>query len=202
YTDPNSGVTGDYTTHYYGVMGPGGASDNFQIVVGGITYQYRYGSSGGNGAWSYHGILSHYRETTGSISTFRVVRMADVLDGTANTLMLGEISKNLPILNPSTGATQANQYRTWLRGNTHASGSSATGSGATKNIRYPINSTFYNGSNNFNEISFGSDHAGQGAMFANADASVRFVRQNIDLTLYIFASSMNGNEAAPLGSSQ
>ncbi|HEX5103206.1 MAG TPA: DUF1559 domain-containing protein [Pirellulaceae bacterium] len=196
YLDPNGApINGSVTTHYYGVMGPSGPSDNFQIVVGGITYQYRVGNSTDNATWSYHGILSQYRDTTGSISTKRVVRMADVLDGTAHTLMLGEISKTLPIFNNATGMTQANQYRAWTRGN-------SGGSGATKNVRYPINSTFYNGSNNFNNLSFGSDHAGDGAMFAMADASIKFIRENIDLTTYTFAASMNGNEPALLDANQ
>ncbi|HEX5103207.1 MAG TPA: DUF1559 domain-containing protein [Pirellulaceae bacterium] len=196
YRDPNGGAIRDaVTTHYYGVMGPAGPSDNFRITVGGIVYQYREGDATNNAAWSYHGILSQYKDRPGSISTKRVVRMADVLDGTAHTLMVGEISKTLPIFNNATGATQPNQYRAWVRGN-------SGGSGATKNVRYPINSTFYNGSNNFNNLSFGSDHAGDGAMFAMSDASVRFIRENIDLTTYIFASSMNGNEPALVDANQ
>jgi prepilin-type N-terminal cleavage/methylation domain-containing protein len=190
YTDPNAVVTGNPSTHYYGVMGPSGAADNFQLVIGGVTYQYRNGDPNTNGSWSYHGILSHYRESTGSISTNRIVRMSDILDGTSNTLMLGEISVNLPVLVPGTTVTQTNQYRTWIRGN-------SGGSGATKNVRFPINSTFYNGSNNFNDISFGSQHPG-GAQFALGDASVRFIPKTIDMLIYQGASSMNQGEQAPL----
>jgi prepilin-type processing-associated H-X9-DG protein len=195
YTDPNAGVAGNPSTHYYGVMGPGGATDNFQLVIGGQTFQYREGGTGSNGAWSYHGILSHYQETTGSISTNRVVRMSDILDGTSNTLMLGEIAVTLPVLIPGTTTTQTNQYRSWIRGNTTAT--AANGSGTTKNVRYPINSTFYNGSDNFNEISFASEHPG-GAQFAMADASVRFIPQTIDLLIYQASSSMNQNENVTL----
>jgi prepilin-type N-terminal cleavage/methylation domain-containing protein len=178
------------TTHYYGVMGPSGAADNFQLVIGGQTFQYRLGSAGANGAWSYHGILSHYQDTTGSISTGRIVRMSDILDGTSNTLLLGEIAVNLPVLIPGTTTTQTNQYRTWIRGN-------SSGSGATKNVRFPLNSTFYNGSNNFNDISFGSHHPG-GAQFALADASVRFIPQTIDLLIYQASASMNQAENVTL----
>jgi prepilin-type N-terminal cleavage/methylation domain-containing protein len=179
YLDPNTNMGNNPTTHYYGVMGPSGPADNFTLVVGGQTYTYRVGDPTNNGTWSGHGILSHYRETSGSISTFRVVRMSDVLDGTTSTFMLGEISLTLP-------ATQSNQYRSWIRGN-------SGGSGATKNIRFPMNSTFYNGSNNFNNISFGSHHP-NGAQFAMADASVRYIQQNIDLMTYTMSASMNGNE--------
>jgi prepilin-type N-terminal cleavage/methylation domain-containing protein len=187
YFDPNTNLTLNPSTHYYGVMGPGGPTDNFTVVVGGVTYTYRYGNAGGNGAWSGHGILSHYRETSGSISTFRIVRMSDVIDGTNNTLMLGELSLTLPVNMPGTSTAQPNQYRSWLRGN---NGGSAT----TKNVRYPINSNvYYNGNNNFNEICFGSHHP-HGCQFALGDASVRFVQQNMDLVPYMFAASMNGNE--------
>jgi prepilin-type N-terminal cleavage/methylation domain-containing protein len=177
--DPNPNPDRGVTTHYYGVMGPAGEKDNFQLVLGGKTYTYREGDATNNAAWSYHGMFSQYKDRPGSISTNRVVRMADVIDGTTNTLMLGEISMHLPL-------GQSNQYRMWIRGN-------SGGSGATKNVRYPINSTFYNGSNNFNNISFGSEHP-NGCHFVMADASVKFVTENIDLLTYQMSASMNGEE--------
>jgi hypothetical protein len=64
-------------------------------------------------------------------------------------------------------------------------------------VTNPINSTFYNGSNNFNDISFGSNHSG-GANFAIGDASVRFIRQTIDLPLYKALASIDGGEPAQL----
>jgi prepilin-type N-terminal cleavage/methylation domain-containing protein len=195
YLDPNTNVTTNPSTHYYGVMGPGGPTDNFQLVYGGTTFVYRYGSSGANGAWSYHGMLSHYQDIGASISQFRIVRFSDVIDGLSNTLMLGEISVTLPTNVPGTTTAQPNQYRTWIRGNTTATG--ANGSATTKNVRFPINSTLYNGSNNFNEISFGSEHPG-GAQFALGDASVRFIPQTIDLLVYQMSASMNGSENVAL----
>src|SRR5690606_16295594 len=125
-------------THYYGVMGPAGTTNPTSITLNGTQYDYTVGDPTANGAWSAHGMLSHYRETTGSVSSFRVVRLADVIDGTSNTLMLAERSRQLP-------AGQSNDYRTWIRGN-------SGGSGACKNVSHPINSVFYNGSNNFNHI--------------------------------------------------
>jgi prepilin-type N-terminal cleavage/methylation domain-containing protein len=195
YLDPNgsvgTGVRDNPSTHYYGVMGPGGPTDNFTIVVGGYTYQYRVGDASANGAWSGHGILSHYRENSGSISTFRIVRMADVIDGTANTLMLGEISLILPVNFPGTTTAVPNQYRSWIRGNTG-------GSGTTKNVRYPINSgNYYNGNNNFNDINMGSHHP-NGCQFAMGDAAVKYVKQNINQTTYMFLSSMGSGEHAAL----
>lgn len=182
YLDPNANMTTAVTTHYYGVMGPGGLTNPTTMTMGSNTYSYTIGSANANGAWSAHGILSHYQETTGSVSTNRRVRMGDIIDGTSNTLMVGEISKTPP--------GTLNQYRAWTRGNNG-------GSGTTKNVLYPINSTFYNGSNNFNDISFASEHTG-GCQFALGDGSVRFVSQTVDLTIYRAMASMNSGEVALL----
>jgi prepilin-type N-terminal cleavage/methylation domain-containing protein len=190
YTDPNAGTSGNPSTHYYGVMGPGGLTDNFPIVYNGITQTYRIGQAADNGAWSGHGMLSHFRDTPGSLSTQRLVKIADAIDGMSNTLMLGEIAVNLP-------PGQTNQYRSWIRGNTTANGTEANGSATTKNVTYPMNSTFYNGSTNFNHISFASHHAG-GCNFTLGDGSVRFMRQTIDLALYQVLASIDGGESAPL----
>jgi prepilin-type N-terminal cleavage/methylation domain-containing protein len=184
YLDPNgNGVKDDPSTHYYGVMGPAGPTNPTPMTINGTTYNYTVGSAGGNGAWTPHGILSHYQVTSGSVSTYREVGFADVLDGTANTLMLGERSMILP-----TGVT--NSYRSWIRGNNG-------GSGTTKCVTNPINATHYNGSNNFNEISFGSNHPG-GCQFAMGDASVRYVSETIDLTVYRASASMNSGEPVQL----
>jgi hypothetical protein len=183
YTDPNSFVVGNPSTHYYGVMGPAGLTNPTPNVVGGMTFNYVVGDPTANGSWSAHGMLSHYRDTTGSVSTRRIVKLTDVTDGLTNTLMVGEISVTLP-------GGQTNQYRTWIRGN-------SGGSGATKNIAYPINSTMYNGSNNFNNLSMGSNHSG-GCNFALGDASVRFINQNIDMSIYMAAASIDQREVAPL----
>jgi prepilin-type N-terminal cleavage/methylation domain-containing protein len=183
YFDGNTNLTTAVTTHYYGVMGPAGTTNPTPNVIGGITYNYTVGDATSNGAWSAHGILSHYRDSPGSASTLRVVRLSDVVDGSSNTLMVAERSNQLPL-------GQANDYRTWIRGNNG-------GSGSCKCVSYPINSTFYNGSNNFNHISFGSNHPG-GCHFALGDASVRFLSETVDMSLYMGMASMNGGEVAPI----
>jgi prepilin-type N-terminal cleavage/methylation domain-containing protein/prepilin-type processing-associated H-X9-DG protein len=182
--DPNTNLTTSVSTHYYGIMGPGGLTNPTANVIGGTTYNYTIGNANSNGAWSAHGMLSQYRETAGSVSTNRTVKLTDVADGLTNTLMLGERSVNF-----APGST-TNDYRSWLRGN-------SGGSGATKNITYPINSTWYNGSNNFNDISMGSNHSG-GCNFALGDGSVRFINQSLDITIYKACASMNSGEVAPL----
>lgn len=183
YTDPNGGgVNGNPTTHYLGVMGPAGLTNPTTSVLNGATYRYTVGDPTSNGAWSAHGILSNFRVTAGSVSTNRYVRFSHIVDGTTNTLMLGERSLFLP--------GTLNDYRSWIRGN-------YGGTSACKNVTYPINSTNYNGSNNFNHISFASQHPG-GALFAMGDASVQFVSESIDMAIYMAIASINEGAVASL----
>lgn len=183
YTDPNGGgVNGNPPSHYVGVMGPAGLTNPTVSVLNGATYNYTVGDPTTNGAWSAHGILSNYRETPGSVSTNRFVRFSDIVDGTTNTLMVGERAIVLP--------GTLNDYRSWIRGNNG-------GVSACKNVTYPINSTNYNGSNNFNHISFASQHPG-GVLFAMGDASVQFVSESIDMAIYMAMASINEGAIASL----
>lgn len=184
YRDPNGGgVNGNPSTHYYGVMGPGGATDNFQISIGGRTFTYRLGGGSANGAFSGHGILTQMKDQAGSITTGRLVKMSQITDGTSKTFLLGERSVRLP-------SGTSNSYRSWIRGQ-------AAGCGATKNLRYPLNSTNFNGTSNFNDISFGSQHPG-GALFGMADGSARFVNERIALDILRAVASIGSGEVAQL----
>jgi hypothetical protein len=122
----------------------------------------------GHGGYATGGILVRQQSVC--------IAMRDVTDGLSNTLMAGEISWNT-----------ANCYRIWLRG------SDATAMGSAKNVNTGINLTPYNGSNNFNDVSFGSMHAG-GAHFVLGDGTVRFISQNIDFALYQGLASRAGSE--------
>lgn len=173
--------TYNHTTHYYGVMGPSSRALNSTNTYNGQTYTYLVGSSTSNAAYATDGILGQYRDTAGSVTTGHYVRISDILDGTTNTLMVAERSMHLP-------PGQTNDYRSWLRGQNG-------GSGATKNVTYPINSTFYSGGNNFNDISFGSNHPG-GCNFCLGDGSVAFISENIDLSLYKALASIRHGEVA------
>jgi prepilin-type N-terminal cleavage/methylation domain-containing protein len=167
---PNKGSSAEFaagvptnSVHYYGILGPKGAvtganpARNYTIDT----------TASGHGDFSLQGMMPRGRQR----------RMADVIDGTSNTLMIGEISW-----------VAANMYRVWIRG---CDGSPC---GSTKNVLNGINTTPYNGSNNFNDVSFGSNHVG-GAHFLNADGSVVFLSQNIDMGLYRALASLDGGEA-------
>jgi hypothetical protein len=132
----------------------------------GAAYLWNNNPSG-HGGFAQNGILLRHQ----------TVLMRDVTDGLSNTLVAGEISWNT-----------ANSFRIWLRG----CDSSACGS--TKNINTGINLTPYNGSNNFNDVSFGSMHAG-GCHFVMGDGTVRFISQNISFALYQGLGSRDGTES-------
>lgn len=179
YLDPNTNLTTNPSTHYYGVMGPNLGANPSVVTLNGKTYSHVVGNPTANDAYSTTGLLGQYRDNPGSVTTGFYTSFAMIRDGSSNTFIVAELAKTLP-----TGVP--NQYRSWIRGNNG-------GSGTTKNVRYPINSTFYNGSNNFNDISFGADHVG-GCHFAMADGTVRFINQSIDLSLYQSLASRQSGE--------
>ncbi len=124
----------------------------------------------GHGGFSTQGILGN--NTKNGFNNFQ--------DGSSNTLMVGEISW-----------AKANHYRVWIRG------CDGTPCGSCKNVLNAINAVPYNGSNNFNDVSFGSNHPG-GALFVKGDGSVSFVPQTIDFNTYLSISSHDGGESLNL----
>lgn len=158
----NGVVQTTYTTHYYGVMGAKGINPT---IPGGTTSYPFDPNPTGHGGYATNGVL--YRNSSNNI--------AFIIDGTSNTIMVGEISWEL-----------ANSYRSWGRG---ASGNACA---SAKNVAFGINVQAYT-SANFNDVSFGSQHPG-GANFAVADGSVRFISETVDMAVYLAAASMNGKE--------
>ena len=104
--------------------------------------------------------------------------MSDVLDGTSNTLILGEIAWNTAGRNPATACGSR--------------GCNGTASAPSKNIIDPINAIRYTGAN-FNDVSFGSEHPG-GCQFAICDGTVKFVSQDVDMAVYRASASRDGSE--------
>jgi len=126
----------------------------------------------------------------GSRTTFRMI-----LDGTSNTLVIGE---------------RQYAYWDWMSGATRV-GDPPTSicMDAAKNVRYPVNADpwqfgFFVGDTRapagapktmlLNDTQFGSEHAG-GAQFAFADGSVRMLSETIDFTVYQDLATKDGSEA-------
>jgi prepilin-type N-terminal cleavage/methylation domain-containing protein/prepilin-type processing-associated H-X9-DG protein len=130
---------------------------------GGGTYQVAAGNHGG---FAQQGVLYKDAKTN----------LLGIPDGTSSTFMVGEISWDQP------------GYRTWTRGCEDVDNCASC-----KNIANPIGSTGYNGVDNFNDISFGSNHS-RGANFLMADGSVRFVSAAAPMPAYFATASRDGGE--------
>jgi len=169
----------NYSVHYYGIMGATGTA-----TLGATTFTYTgdVTSAGANGAYSNDGVMI----CQVNAATPRI-RLVDIVDGTSNTLMVGERSITENQVN--CGGT-VNSYRSWVRGNNG-------GSGTSKNMTAQINTACYNGSTNFNDMGFGSNHTG-GANFGLGDGSVRFVSNTTDINILKACSTRASGEVAPL----
>jgi hypothetical protein len=111
-----------------------------------------------------------------------VVKMGDVVDGTSNTLLIGEVTATV------TATLSANKHPTWAGGQSQFGGWSSANVGESfrcADVNFPINSKL--------DFSFGSQHVG-GCHFLLTDGSVRFVSQNLDGTVYGNLGSRNGQE--------
>ncbi len=150
-----------YATHYFGLLGPQGINP-----VTGSAYGGANDNTVAHGGYANQGIMF----------SNSWIRIAEILDGTSNTFIVGELSWE-----------DAAAFRAWHRG------INGTTSGTSKNVEYAINLIPYQGGLNFNDVSMGSMHPG-GTHFAISDGSVRFISETIDMALYLAAVSRNGKE--------
>ena len=161
------------TIHYYGVMGPA-------LGFGGERYNdsqstSQWGQIGFDGLFSPSKINNRFDRD--KANTF-----ADIQDGSANTLGFGEISWGRFV-------NDSPSYRHWARGADH---NGLRWQSCAKTITNPINSEFIG---EFNEYAFGSNHP-DGALFALADGSARFIRENIDDNILAALATIAGNDDA------
>ncbi|UUO08488.1 DUF1559 domain-containing protein [Blastopirellula sp. J2-11] len=159
-----------YTAHYYGVMGPTGDIPGTTSS----TYPEQPSENPSFGGFSKAGMWF----------MGEVRRLRDVVDGTSNTLFLGEMSW-------SDRNGKQTKYREWTRGGRDTSDGWMI---PCKNVAFPINSDQVS---IFNDMSFGSNHPG-GCLFTLGDASVRFVPETVDFDSYLSTASMNGGEVFSL----
>jgi prepilin-type processing-associated H-X9-DG protein len=154
-------------THYNGSMGPGF-----------------------NGRYVKRGSHSGNYNTDGVFIVEDSVRVADITDGTANTLAVGE--RNY-------------QIRAWVKGGQYDVTRGYACVTPAKNISCPLNASVeeycYVGSGCaagavnifFNDLYFGSFHPG-GADFTFADGSVHFLSDDIGFGIYQALGSVDGGE--------
>jgi prepilin-type N-terminal cleavage/methylation domain-containing protein len=175
--DNNTYITGGTTvavTNYRGMMGNDwnwGAYTNNTVVTPG---------------WLSWGTADSFMDNNGLFFAFvnkKPKSMANILDGTSNTLAIGEKSVNRNFA----GATGGLVCTSWM----HTACTEASGA-------LPLNLTKFNTpvaavTWDF-QLDFNSLHPG-GAQFCRADGSVSFISRTIPLTTYRALSSIDGGEA-------
>jgi len=173
-TPPNNVNTPDlvngvapFTTHYYGSMGPKGSG------LGGGTYNFRNVGQGGFGQQGIFEVESR-------------VRISEITDGTANTILVGENSYH--------DQQFGSRFRNWMRGTDGNGTDSICG---CRNIINAINTRIAALSTVYNDIPMASHHS-SGANFVFCDGAVKFLSQNIDLGTYKAIASRDGNEGVTI----
>ena len=164
-----------YASHYFGVAGPKGPNP-----FGGTYLVER--ESNGYGGFALDGVL--FKNSA--------IRIGDVIDGTSNTLAVGEIAwpRGGTYGSQDGGTDGGGDGANWVRGIAFGTtDAQISGSSSCKNVVDGINVL----PTLFNDISFSSKHPG-GAQFGMCDGSVRFVSENVDLLVYKSTASRDGGE--------
>jgi len=120
---------------------------------------------------------------------------ADIIDGTSNTVVVGEATANLNCYTLTRAANNHN-LPIWAGGNPNNQGQGAQhNSFRIMDVNYPLTNTASNGCASINNADrgFSSQHTG-GANFVLGDGSVRFITNGINTTTYAALGTRNGGE--------
>ncbi|NLF70733.1 MAG: DUF1559 domain-containing protein [Candidatus Anammoximicrobium sp.] len=178
----------------YGITSYGGNGG-----TGGTSYRF-YGYCKNVTAQSTDGMFFETGPNSAPTAGQAAAKMADVLDGTSNTLFFGErghVDSVFDALAAANGGQQTiGQYGFW-----HSAGGLAIVD-ATLTTLAPLNyrtdaDHVWDASACLRTTSFGSLHSG-GANFALVDGSVRFISDSVDRTVYRALSTRAGGEIASL----
>jgi prepilin-type N-terminal cleavage/methylation domain-containing protein/prepilin-type processing-associated H-X9-DG protein len=180
-SDPNSNDK-NANCNYFAVQGGGTVAGTFCVSTGGFPSRYNY--------------------TNGIMYNNSAVRMADIVDGTTNTFLVGE-TKYLSLKDGCIGLCAGAYWGAW--GSTFYNYGSAGGGTmpvTAAAARDPINASTIDPSQNYTfEVQtrmFGSRHSG-GCNFCLADGSVKFVSDSVDLATYQAMGTRNDGLPAGKG---
>jgi prepilin-type N-terminal cleavage/methylation domain-containing protein/prepilin-type processing-associated H-X9-DG protein len=166
-------------------------------VSGSNTYYFGANTYGGCA-----GIVSFYSDSMTQDGMFYInsqVKMADIIDGTSNTIAFGERNRTDPNFDAYyTGADNIGVHSGWAWANyypgyDHLYGAAMplnwtwTKAGITKDANFVFQDARYS--------TFGSQHI-SGANFCFADGSVRFITDSIPLVTLQALTTRAGNEVA------
>lgn len=118
----------------------------------------------------------------------RITNMAEITDGTTNTIAIGEVGTSMSV---SQAAKGDGNFPLWSGGNNNQ-GCNAKYMGAHLRL-IDINFFINRKTGQESDLSFGSEHPG-GAQFALADGSVRLISESIDTLMYRYLGARNDGE--------
>ncbi len=169
---------------------------NYLVCMGSDT-------SGGNWAsWTnpngstMNGLLL---QSNSNYSTW-VVSIPQIIDGSSNTVFLGEVTASDPTNTTSRYTLAASAFPIWAGGHPNFQGQGRQHNYfRVMDINYPLNPKGMTvnpggGANSYAERCFGSQHTG-GANFLMGDGAVRFISDTIIGTIYRALGTRNGGEA-------
>ncbi len=171
---------GDYTNHYYGILGPIGNAETSDETRR-YTYQELAGSASTEaGPVGLQGIFSPNKQ-----GRFVQRTMTDVRDGTSYTFGFGEGSGF-----DNTEDRDAIPRAGWAIGADYGSNGKPTAVYGLKSVAHRINSL---DKTDLNTTPFSSNHP-SGAQFALLDGAIRFVDERISVDILKFFCSIDAVE--------